>query len=125
MEHVVCPFVGFYPDLKHPFCVAESHTVALQRLKIDCEKFRIISKGLPECFGFAVRSDDGTIRYADRIEAFKVAKAANQLNELAYPCTYSLESCMLKGCPGELIELNRLSDIINSKFSGFSVNSDI
>ena len=94
MEKVISPFVGFYPDFKHPFSVANSHNTAREYLMDDRREKGIIIKGLPECFGFVIKAADGTYRYADRKEAFQVAKAAGQLKD-DYPNTVCLESYMI------------------------------
>ena len=125
MEHVVCPFVGFYPDFKHPFSVANSHNTARQYLMDDRSEKNIIVKGLPECFGFVIKSDDGSIRYADRQEAFAVAKAAGQLKE-DYTTTTCLESYMIDKYDGkEMSSLWQLAEKVSIAFTGHTVDSDI
>lgn len=125
MEHVVCPFVGFYPDFKHPFSVANSHNTARQYLMDDRREKNIIVKGLPECFGFVIKSDDGSIRYADRQEAFAIAKAAGQLKE-DYTTTKCLESYMIDKYDGkEMSSLWQLAEKVSTAFTGHTVDSDI
>jgi hypothetical protein len=125
MERVVCPFLGFYPDFKHPFSVANSHNTALEYLMSDRREKGIIVKGLPECYGFVIKSDDGSIRYADRKEAFQVALAAGQLKE-SYPNTTRLESYMIDKYDGtEMSSLWKLAEKVSDAFKGLSVDADV
>lgn len=125
MEHVVCPFVGFYPDFKHPFSVANSHSTALEYLMQDRREKGIIVKGLPECYGFVIKAADGTYRYADRKEAFQVAKAAGQLKD-GYPNTVCLESYMIDKYDGaEMSVLWSLAEKVSKAFAGLSVDSNV
>lgn len=125
MEKVISPFVGFYPDFKHPFSVANSHNTAREYLMDDRKEKGIIIKGLPECFGFVIKAADGTYRYADRKEAFQVAKAAGQLKD-DYPNTAYLESYMIDNYDGaEMSVLWSLAEKVSKAFAGLSVDSDI
>lgn len=125
MEHVVCPFVGYYPDFKHLFYVASSHNTARQYLMDYRREKNILVKGLPECFGFVIKSDDGSIRYADRKEAFAIAKAAGQLKE-DYTTTACLESYMIdKYDREEMSPLRQLAEKVSTAFTGHTVDSDI
>lgn len=125
MEHVVCPFLGFRPDFNHPFSVANSHSTALEYLMQDRREKGIIVKGLPEYYGFVIKSDDGSIRYADRKEAFAIAKAAGQLKE-DYTTTTCLESYMIdKYDREEMSPLWQLAEKVSTAFTGHTVDSDI
>lgn len=124
MEHVVCPFVGFYPDFKHPFAVATSHSTAFTDLTHDCRAMTITKKDLPQWFGFVIKSDDGSIRYADRMEAFKVAQTAGQLKDSYTGNT--LESYMLGNYDrAELTELFQLAEKVITAFKGLTTDSDV
>ena len=125
MEHVVCPFLGFRPDFKHPFSVANCHNTACEYLMYDSKEKGIIIKGLPECFGFVIKAADGTYRYADRKEAFQVAKAAGQLKD-DYPNTTCLESYMIDKYDGaEMSVLWSLAEKVSKAFAGLSVDSNV
>lgn len=125
MEHVVCPFLGFRPDFNHPFSVANSHSTVLEYLMQDLREKGIIIKGLPECFGFVIKAADGTYRYADRKEAFQVAKAAGQLKD-DYPNTVCLESYMIDKYDGaEMSVLWSLAEKVSKAFAGLSVDTDV
>jgi len=125
MERVVCPFLGFRPDFNHPFSVANSHSTALEYLMQDRREKGITVKGLPEYYGFVIKSDDGSIRYADRKEAFQIASAAGQLKE-AYPNTTCLESYMIDKYDGtEMSPLWKLAEKVSDAFKGLSVDSDV
>lgn len=125
MEKVISPFVGFYPDFKHPFSVANSHNTAREYLMDDRREKGIIIKGLPECFGFVIKAADGTYRYADRKEAFQVAKAAGQLKG-DYPNTVCLESYMIDKYDGaEMSVLWSLAEKVSKAFAGLSVDSNV
>lgn len=125
MEHVVCPFLGFRPDFNHPFSVANSHSTVLEYLMQDLREKGVIIKGLPECFGFVIKAADGTYRYADRKEAFQVAKAAGQLKD-DYPNTVCLESYMIDKYDGaEMSVLWSLAEKVSKAFAGLSVDSNV
>lgn len=122
MRHVVCPFVGFYPDFKHPFAVATSHSTAFADLMNDCRSMAITKKDLPQWFGFVIKSDDGFIRYANRMEAFQVAQTAGQLKD-SYTGN-ALESYMLINYDREeLNELYRLAEKVIVAFKGLTSDS--
>lgn len=124
MEKVIAPFVGFYPDFKHPFSVAESHNTALGYIMEARKEHGFVIKTLPECYGFVVKSVDGNYRFADRKDAYAIAKAAGQLKE-DYPNTNALESYMLDYDGAELSPLWNLSERVCRAFGGLAVDSDI
>ena len=55
MEKVISPFVGFYPDFKHPFSVANSHNTAREYLMDDRREKGIIIKLKDNMFSIRVR----------------------------------------------------------------------
>ena len=123
MGRVISPFVGYRPDLKHPFAVASNHSEALSALMDERLEKCFKTTGIPGFFGFVIKSDDGTYRYADRAEAFTVARIAGQLlNDYKVS---SLESYMFNTVSEELPRLRMHSERINSMFTGMSVTDDI
>lgn len=124
MEKVIAAFVGFCPDTKHPFSVAESHNTALGYVMEARREHKFIIKTLPECYGFIIKDVDGNYRFADRKDAFSIAKAAGQLKD-DYPNTNALESFMIDYDGAELSPLWNLSEKVCRAFGGFTVNSDI
>ena len=124
MEKVIAAFVGYRPDLKHPFSVAHSHNKALQYLRFDQQEKGFISPELPTFYGFVVKSADGTFRCVDRTEAFSIAKFACQLTEDFLGD--SLESYMiLPNNTQDFTAISLLSEKVNSAFAHTTVNADI
>lgn len=124
MEKVITAFVGYRPDLKHPFAVASSHNKALQYLHFDQQEKGFIASELPTFYGFVVKSADDKFRCVDRIEAFAIAKSAGQLLE-DFPGN-ALESYMI--LPNNSIDFTKLSvhsEKVNSAFAGKTINSDV
>ena len=80
MKTVVAAFVGYAPNFELPWAVGTDHGKASFTLDSDQERCEWKCNNQPTWYGFVVKDDDGSYAYADRKEAYTVAKQADQLN---------------------------------------------
>lgn len=81
MKKIVGAFVGYKPDMDHPFQVALDHSAALNRLSGDKENLGFHSNDLAQFYGFVVKHDDGHYSFANRHDAYVIARIANQIKK--------------------------------------------
>ena len=81
MRSVVAAFVGYAPNFELPWAVGANHGEASFTLDSDKERCEWKSNNQPTWYGFVVKDDDGNYSYADRKEAYIIAKEADQLND--------------------------------------------
>ena len=81
MRSVVAAFVGYAPNFELPWAVGTDHGEASFTLDSDKERCEWKSNNQPTWYGFVVKDDDGNYSYADRKEAYIIAKEADQMND--------------------------------------------
>ena len=81
MRRVVAAFVGYAPNFELPWAVGTDHGKAYFELEADSERCEWKSNNQPTWYGFVIKDDDGNYSYADRKEAYIIAKEADQLND--------------------------------------------
>lgn len=81
MRSVVAAFVGYAPNFELPWAVGTDHGEASFTLESDKERYEWKSNNQPTWYGFVVKDDDGNYSYADRKEAYIIAKEADQMND--------------------------------------------
>lgn len=127
MDRVIAAFIGYAPDLEHPFAVSTNHGNALHQFLGLRKTHRISVKNIPKYYGFVVKADDGSLRYADRCKAYAVAAAADQLKDK--PVSYSntggsLDSYQIKEYDrAELQRVFELAEQVCKEFTGKVVDN--
>lgn len=123
MRIIIAPFVGYRPDLKHPFSVATSHNGAMQYFIADKKLHGFTTNGLPTFYGFVVKNEDGSYQYVDRMDAYQIAKDAGQLKD-DYPGNV-LDSYMVVYDHSEFTKLWQLSEKVSKAFAGKPADFDV
>lgn len=90
MKKIVGAFVGYKPNMDHPFQAALDHGAAWSRLFNDKENLGFRSDKSPQFYGFVVKHDDGHYSFANRSDAYVIARIANQIKKEDIP---DLEKC--------------------------------
>ena len=124
MRRIIAPFVGYRPDLKHPFSVATSHNGAMQYVMGDKELYGFTANGLPTFYGFVVKDEDGSYQYVNRMDAYQIAKDTGQLKD-DYSGNNVLESYMVVYDHSEFTKLWQLSEKVSKAFAGKPADSDV
>ena len=94
MEKIICAFKGFAPNFSQPFAVAKDHGDASMTLVSLMDEYEWVASDVPNCTGFIAGDDNNNFRFVDRKEAYGIAEAAGQLNDLGRQRTYKeLQSC--------------------------------
>ena len=127
MDKVIAAFVGYAPDLEHPFSVSINHGNALRHFADLRKIHRISVKNIPKYYGFVVKADDGSLRYANRCEAYAIAAAADQLKYK--PVSYSntggsLDSYQIKEyVRDEILQAYEASEQVCKQFADMEVDN--
>jgi len=103
MEKIICAFKGFAPNFSQPFAVAKDHGDASMNLMSLKDDYEWVASDVPSCTGFIAGEDSNNFRFVDRKEAYGIAEAAGQLNDLGRQRTSKvLQSCDIDLTPGDL-----------------------
>lgn len=93
MEKIICAFNGFAPNFSQPFAVAKDHGDASMTLISLKDEYEWVASDVPSCSGF-IAGEGSNFRFVDRKEAYGIAEAAGQLNDLGRQRTSKvLQSC--------------------------------
>lgn len=100
---IICAFTGFAPNFSQPFAVAKSHGDASMTLVSLRDEYEWVASDVPSCSGFIAGDDSNNFRFVDRKEAYGIAEAAGQLNDLGRQRTSKvLQSCDIDFTPSDL-----------------------
>lgn len=103
MEKIICAFKGFAPNFSQPFAVAKDHGDASMTLVSLRDEYEWVASDVPSCAGFIAGEDSSNFRFVDRKEAYGIAEAAGQLNDLGRQRTSRvLQSCDIDFTPSDL-----------------------
>jgi nicotinic acid mononucleotide adenylyltransferase/ADP-ribose pyrophosphatase YjhB (NUDIX family) len=103
MEKIICAFKGFAPNFSQPFAVAKDHGDASMTLVSLRDDYEWVASDVPSCTGFIAGDDSNNFRFVDRKEAYGIAEAAGQLNDLGRQRTSRvLQSCDIDFTPSDL-----------------------
>jgi nicotinic acid mononucleotide adenylyltransferase/ADP-ribose pyrophosphatase YjhB (NUDIX family) len=105
MEKIICAFKGFAPNFSQPFAVAKDHGDASMTLISLRDEYEWVASDVPSCTGFIAGDDSSNFRFVDRKEAYGIAEAAGQLNDLGRQRTSRvLQSCDIDFAPSDLFQ---------------------
>lgn len=105
MEKIICAFKGFAPNFSQPFAVAKDHGDASMTLVSLRDDYEWVASDVPSCAGFIAGEDSSNFRFVDRKEAYGIAEAAGQLNDLGRQRTSRvLQSCDIDFAPSDLFQ---------------------